>query len=131
MQLLPWMHSAKILGCEGQNETTSSTCVCPGGIVTYECTVFGGAEVTTVWDFFRCSTGKRVIELVHRQREHFNSHTCNDGKVVARIVRVENTSFISQLNITLTHDIIRKSIECISDNGASTERVGSMNLTSG
>ena len=110
-------------------------CVCSGDniIVTYECTVFGGAEVITVWkgDFFDCSTGKREIELVHR--EDFSPHICNEGNVtvVARIIRVENDSFISQLNITLTHDIAGESIECISDNGTNTERVGSMNLTSG
>ena len=101
--------------------------------MTYECTVFGGAEVITVWkgDFFRCSTGKRLIELVHRQRYDFSSQICNDGNVVGRFVRVENNSFISQLNVTLTHDIAGKSIECISDNGTYTERVGSLNLTSG
>ena len=101
--------------------------------MTYECTVFGGTEVITVWrgDFFHCSTGKMVIELVHRQRDDFSPHTCNDGNVVARIVGVESNNFISQLNITLTHDVAGKSIECISDNGSSTERVGLLNLTSG
>jgi hypothetical protein len=101
--------------------------------VTYECTVLGGAEAATVWkgDFFNCLSGKRVIELVHRYRDDFSSHTCNDGNVVGRFVSIENDSFTSQLNITLTRDIVGKSIECISDNGINTERVGSLNLTSG
>ena len=74
MKLLPRMHAFyKILGCEGQNElieTTSSTCVCPGGILTYECTVFGGTlDVITVWkgDFFNCPTGIGEIHLIHGQ----------------------------------------------------------------
>ena len=87
----------------------------------------------TVWkgDFFDCSTGKREIELVHR--EDLSPHICNEGTVtvVAKIVRVENNSFTSQLNVTLTHAIAGKSIECISDNGTNTERVGLLNLTSG
>ena len=109
-------------------------CVCPGDIVTYECTVFGGTQgVSTVWkgDFFNCPTGIGEIHLIHGQREGFNPHTCNDGKVVARFVRIENNSFISQLNVTLTRDIAGKGIECIRDNGTNTEGIGATNLTSG
>ena len=40
-------------------------------------------------------------------------------------------SFVSQLNVTLTCDIIDMSVECIRDSGTNTERVGSLNLTSG
>ena len=48
---------------------------------------------------------------------------------MARFVRIENGSFISQLNITLICDIAGKGIECIRDNGTSTEGIGAMNLT--
>ena len=102
--------------------------------MTYECTVFGGtSDVVTVWkgDFFNCPTGIGEIHLIHRQREDFIPQTCNDGKVVARFVRIENDSFISQLNVTLTHDIAGMSIECIRDNGTNIERISVTNLTSG
>ena len=78
--------------------------------MTYECTVFVGNEATTFWkgDFFHCSTGlEPYIELVHRQRDDFSPHTCNNGNVVAKVSYVlkmtgsylystlhnENTSF--------------------------------------
>ena len=114
---------------------STNDCVCPGDILTYECTVLGGSGGLTVWkgDFFHCSNGIQQIELVHVQlmEGDFSSRTCNDGSIVAKIVRVENDSFISQLNVTLTHNITGRSIECISDNGTTTESVGSLNLTSG
>ena len=122
--------------CEGKNqliEITTNVDVCPG-IVTYECIVFGGTlDIFTVWkgDFFNCPTGIGEIHLIHGEREGFNPHTCNDGNVLGRFVRIENDSFISQLNVTLACDIIGKSIECIRDNGTNIERVGTMNLTSG
>jgi hypothetical protein len=116
-----------------ESSTTDSVLVCPGDIVTYECTVFGGTEATTIWkgDFFSCLSGKRALEFVHSRTDNFSSQSCNDGNVVGRFVRIENDSFTSQLNITLKRDIAGKSIECISDNGTDVKRVGLMNLTSG
>jgi hypothetical protein len=115
-------------------KVSARECLCPGDTVTYECTVFGGTEVTTIWkgDFFSCLSDKRALEFVHSRTDNFSSQSCNDGNVVGRFVRIENDSFTSQLNITLKRsDIAGKSIECISDNGTDVERVGSMNLTSG
>ena len=102
--------------------------------MTYECTVFGGtSDIVTVWkgDFFNCPTGIREIHLIHGGREDFIPQICNDGNVVGRFIRIVNDSFVSQLNVTLTCDITDKSVECIRDSGTNTERVGSLNLTSG
>ena len=49
---------------------------------------------------------------------------------MGRIVRVENGSFTSQLNVILTPDIAGKNTECAYDNGT-IYRVGSLNLTTG
>ena len=119
--------------------STHNNCLCPGDVVTYECTVVGDYGGITIWmgDFFRCLANSRVIELVHNQLitnrpegEAFNARTCNDGNIVGRIVRVENGRYISQLNVTLTSDIVGKSIECAYDNGT-VYRIGSLNLTTG
>ena len=101
--------------------------------MTFECTVFGGGDVTTVWkgDFFNCSAKRRVIELAHSQRDDFSSHICNNGNVVGKFIRIDNDSFISQLNVTLTRNITGKRIECIRDNVTNMEIIGSINLTSG
>ena len=113
-------------------------CICPGDTVRYECTVFGDYGGFTIWtgDFFHCSNGKRVVELRHHQLSNAqgggasNTRTCNDGNIVGRLIRVENGSFTSQLNVTLTSDIVGKSIECAYDNGT-IHSIGSLNLTAG
>ena len=116
----------------------NNDCVCPGDTLTYECTVVGDRGGITVWmgDFFRCPNGKKEIGLLHSDFTNgqaggvYNTQTCNDGNVVGRIIRVENGVFTSQLNVTLTSDIIGRSIECAYDNGT-THRIGSLNLTTG
>ena len=117
------------------SKASTDDCVCPGDVVLYECTVFGGIGAITVWksDFFNCTNGKQVIELVHRPRregDEFNTRICNNGNIAARIVRNERDSFTSQLNITLTYDIAGESIECIGDNGTNTHRIGWLNIAS-
>ena len=117
---------------------STNDCVCLGDVVTYECTVFGGIGTTTIWksDFFQCSSGKQVIELVHRpltfeqEEDEVNTRSrgCNNGDIAARIVRDENDMFTSQLNVTLTYDIAGESIECIGDNGTNTHRIGLLNV---
>ena len=117
-------------------------CICPDDIVTYECTVIGNYGGFTLWmmgDFFHCSSGKQLIELAHSQLTNVqgggasSTLICNDGNIAGRLIRVENGTFTSQLNITLTTDIVGRSIECAYDNGPGTSirRVGSLNLTTG
>jgi hypothetical protein len=116
----------------------SDECICPGDTVTYECTVIGNYGGFTVWvgDFFRCSSGRQVIELRHHQLMNIqeggvpNARICNNGSIAGRLIRVENGRFTSQLNVTLTSDIVGRSIECAYDNGT-IHRIGSLNLTTG
>ena len=111
---------------------STNECVCPGNIVTYECTVFGGIGATTVWksDIFQCSSGKQVIEFVHKLSTLEEGYrVCNNGDIAGRIVRIENNHFTSQLNVTLSYDVAGRNIECISDNGTNTHRIGLLNIT--
>ena len=117
----------------------SSDCICLGNNVTYECTVQGDYGGFTLWmgDFFYCSLSnhEQLIELSHSQLLTNNVHggeakLCNNGNIVGRIIRIENDSFISQLNVTLTSDIVGKSIECAYDNGT-VHSVGSLSITTG
>ena len=111
-------------------------CICPGDTVTYECTVIGDTGGFTLWmgDFFRCSSGNKVIELIHHQFIQGggipNARICNNGNIAGRLIRIENGSYISQLNVTLTSDIVGRSIECAYDNGT-IHPVASLNLTTG
>ena len=107
-------------------------CACPGDTVTYECTVLSGSGGITVWegDFFHCSSGTQLIELLHipltsePEGEVFVTQMCNDGDIMGRIIRAGNNSFTSQLNVTLTSDYAGRDIECISDNGTDTHSIG-------
>lgn len=117
----------------------SSDCICLGNTVTYECTVQGDYGGFTLWmgDFFYCSLSshQQFIELGHSQLltnsvQGGEAKVCNNGNIVGRIIRIENGSFISQLNVTLTSDIAGRSIKCAYDNGT-VHRVGSLNITTG
>ena len=117
--------------------SVNNDCIRPCDTVTYECTVTGDHEGFTVWmgDFFHCSSGNNVMILRHRpigegETFRFTDRICNNGSIVGRIIRVENGVFISQLNVTLTSDIIGRSIECAYDNGM-IHKIGSLNLTTG
>ena len=58
-----------------------------------------------------------------------------EQSVHASSVRVETESadliYLSQLNVTLTSEVIGKSIECVVDDGTSEIIVGSLNITEG
>ena len=116
----------------------NNDCICFGDTVTYECTVVGNNGGITVWmgDFFHCSNGRREIELFHNDFTSvqgggaYSTWICNNGNVVGRIVRAENGSYTSQLNVTLTSDIVGQSIACTYDNGT-IHRVGSLSVTAG
>ena len=97
-----------------------SGCVYPGDLLTYECTVMGLPGEATVWtgSAFNCASSSNEIVLLHRPIISDNVYysTCN-GAIVARILSVEGNNFTSQLNVTVTSEIIGKTIECLHDDG--------------
>ena len=91
---------------------------------------------TTVWhgSAFDCAGGE--ISLLHSlYTEDTMPHTraygeCNKGSIVAQGLRIENdTYFISQLNITISADVMGKSIECIYDSAFTSELIGAKNIS--
>ena len=94
---------------------------CLGGNLTLECTVSGGDKDTTVWQgtaFSGCNNDE--ITLIHNRfgRVRGASGVCNNGAITGWSVRVENnSSFISQLEVTITAEMIGKNIICNRDNG--------------
>ena len=113
----------------------SVRCPCPGDVLTYECTVVGGG--VTVWKGSafdnRCGKSGNELVLLH-DRYHGVSGDykfCEDGSIEARGVRVENSSYTSQLNVTLTSNITGKSIECAHDDGSNLTTIGSLNIEAG
>ena len=79
-------------------------------------------EIALVHSEFR--TSNKSAYLRNCIRKHGNN------SIVAHSLRVENVLYISQLNVTVTSDVIGKSIECDYDNQINfTTTVGSLNLT--
>ena len=83
-------------------------------------------------DFFvQCPNNKREMILQHEVSDsEFVDQMCNNGSIIGRIIGIENGVYISQLNVTLTSDIVGRSIECAYDN-STIHKIGSLNLTTG
>ena len=116
-----------------QVTVSTGSCTCPGSTLTYECTVVGGSGGATVWrgTVFNCPLSDHEIVLLHGRFESDTGtfKTCNNGAIVGRGLRVEdNSSYTSQLNVTVSPDMIGESIECSHDHGGTTNVIGSSML---
>ena len=104
---------------------------CPGSILIFECTVYGGLGGSTVWQgsALDCMDTAHEINLLH-QRFEDNEGTvvmmCNNGSIIGRSVGTKNCSaqyhchYTSQLEVTVKHEMIGKTIDCVYDNGTKT-----------
>ena len=90
-------------------------CVCLGDTLTYNCTVMGGGY--TIWRgtaFSDCISDEQEILLIHLRfiSNGGTNGTCNHGDIVGRSLGVEGSNYTSQLNVTVTSDVIGKNIMC-------------------
>ena len=92
----------------------SNDCSCVGDTLTFECTVMSG--LGTIWrgSAFNCDSNGNEIFLLN----HSNEETCNGGMITGRVIRCENDSYTSQLNVILSSDLIGRVIECASYSGS-------------
>ncbi len=116
---------------------TVSAFPCNWRIITFECTVNGGALIgATVWKgtaFSGCNDTE-IILLHNRFWEVTNkSSRCNTGHITlltGRSIRVENTSYISQLEVLVQpagHDEMPvKNVTCVHDDGTTETYVDSI-----
>ena len=102
-----------------------SDCICPGHVVTYECTAVGGG--TTVWRGSAFSCPSRTIPLRHSQFSASGTiiGVCNDGAITAHEVTSINNSFTSQLNVTISESVIGETVQCAHDNIDTITVIGS------
>ena len=75
----------------------------------------------TVWKgtAFDCPSSAHGIILLHSRfrDEHGTQGACNNGTIVGQSLRIKDTSYTSQLNVTVSSDMIGESIECFQDDG--------------
>ena len=101
----------------------TSGCVCPGDILSYECTATEG-DIATIWtgSAFNCYWSDEIV-LLHSRFDTGTYGTCNNGAIAARSLSAEGNNYTSQLNVTVTPDTAGKTIECASDNGLRINRL--------
>ena len=93
----------------------SNDCSCIGDTLTFECTVMSGSS--TIWrgSAFNCASSENEIQILNN---NVSSETCNDGMITGRVIRRQDNNYTSQLNVTLSSNLIGKSVECASNNGS-------------
>ena len=108
------------------------SCICPGDVVTYECTIismpYGGTifrgNPSSFYDCIGDSNDPTEIVLHHSQFNDSIQSTCNNGTVVGQsLSNDDNTYYKSQLNITVASELIGDTIECVHDNGTHNDIV--------
>lgn len=102
---------------DNHNLMITSGCLCPGNNVIYECRVASGGAAT-VWKIDDCE-----IRLRHSEYRS-GGQNINRCKSKARSLRIaEDGSYISQLNITVTDEIVGKRITCFNYVDSDTDLV--------
>ena len=103
----------------------SNTCNCVGDTLTFECTVMNG--LLTIWrgSALNCASTGNEINLLNSSD---GDQTCNGGMITGQVIKHEGNNYTSQLNVTLSFDLISRVIECASNNG-SENLIGIFNTT--
>ena len=108
---------------EFKQVSKSSTCTCPGHVLTFECTVMGGS--VTIWR--GSALGCDIILAHDRYNESLNyNKTCSSNRniigwprnVLQNMTENGTNSYRSQLNITVTASMFGERIECIHEGGS-------------
>ena len=90
----------------------------------------GGSGGVTVWQgtALDCGSKNNEILLLHRRftLEGGTSEECNNGDIAGESLRVEGNSYTSRLNVTLSSDMIGRSIACAVDMGTTSTVIGSL-----
>ena len=113
--------------------TTGQGCIAQGEIISYECTVDGGA--ITVWRgsaFNYCSAVS--IALLHSLFTQPDGVSGECGDLTAMSVRVSGTEYTSRLTLTATDELNGKKVNCTPNGvdliGSDTIRIGGRSLFS-
>ena len=90
----------------------SSLCVCPGETVIIECTIIDDHHGATIWEgtAFNC-VSKRII-LFHDSSPSGLIGECNGGAIIGQRVSIENNTYTSILNVTISREMDDKTITC-------------------
>lgn len=105
-------------------------CACPGSVLTYTCTAFGGGS--TLWSGTAFDCAAHGITLRHAHEGFASKETngvCNNGAIVGRSDGVENECYTSELNVTISLALNNKTINCTHNSDRGIDLVGTSKLT--
>ena len=104
-----------------------NSCTCEGHVQIYECRVTGNGA--TIWKGTALDCHSSTNEIVILPSDSVNrSITCNNGKIVGRLVRHENDSYVSQLSVSVSSEVTGRSISCYHEVGVDTLEIGTLHL---
>ena len=132
------LYSADTVTVNSQEGTSGefsliSGCVCSSYSVTYTCRIFGGGN--TLWNgtAFSCpsnsDSNNNQILLRHSGfgTERNSVGTCNGGAITGEGVS-STGGFTSQLNVTITSDLVGRQVSCYYENGSIEILVGNSTI---
>ena len=112
----------------GENTLVAiSNCTCDGYDQVYECRITGSGA--TVWNgtAFNCPATGNEILFLHSSSD--TDKTCNDGAIRGHIIRDENNTYVSQLTVLISAEMIGTTISCFHDSRGTQSLIGSSLLT--
>ena len=111
------------------NETTPA---CPGFNSVLECSTDRGGSTLFHGNLLNCHYTNSEIALLHSQ---FNTSTginatCNNGTILGYSLPANTSSncYTSQLHITVSPSMVGKKIQCVHDNGVTTDVIGNFSI---
>ena len=118
-----------MIACGNLLITSQTSCICPGDILTYECTVEGDQGGATVLkgNFIDCNNSYELV-LHHSKFDEGTTASCYNHTITGQSFSAENNSYTSQFNIEFSSELIGETIECIHDDGISTFIVGNSTI---
>ena len=102
-------------------------CTCEGYDQVYECRITGGGAIVWRGSIFDCPASGNEIVLFNRSSSVQKS--CNNGAIVGQITRTESNTYVSQLTVSISAEMIGKNISCFHDNNGGTNLIGSSLLS--
>ena len=103
-----------------------NNCTCEGCDQVYECRVTGSGATVWTGTAFDCSNNE--IAILHSSSSTGVEITCNDGAIVGRLIRAENNTYISQLTVSVSAQMVDTNISCSHDSRG-THLIDSLLLT--
>ena len=118
-----------LMASENGTMSMINNCTCEGHVQIYECSVIGYGA--TIWRGSALDCSSSTNEIVILRSDSVNrSITCNNGEIyiVGHLVRRENNSYVSQLSVSVSSEVIGRNISCYHEVGIDTIEIGTSQL---